>query len=180
MISVEFCWLILVLVFAVIGAARGLGKELGTAAIVALSLFALWLGWDQAGNMVISLIKRGPFKDLRSQEIKAIYYSLTICFIAFISYEGITLLFPIKLKGILKNAFGFLGGLVNGYLIVGTIWNVAAQADYFLPQLKVVQPPFSDFHNTIVKYLPVSLMEDFSPIPMLMLGMLLLLAVIFK
>lgn len=180
MISVEYCWLILILIFSVIGAARGLGKELGTAAIVSLSLFALWLGWDQAGQMIVSLIQKGPLNDFRPEEIKALYYSITICFIAFISYEGITLLFPIKLKGILKNIFGFLGGLLNGYLIVGTIWDVTAQAGYFLPQIKLVQPPFSEFHNAVIQYLPVSLMEDFSPIPMLLLGMLLLLAIIFK
>jgi hypothetical protein len=100
--------------------------------------------------------------------------------VAFIAYEGIVLIFPIKLKGIISNIFGFFAGLLNGYLIAGTIWNVLAQARYFWPKITIVTVPFSDLHNTIIQFLPVSLMQDFSPFPMLLLGMLLLLAIIIK
>jgi hypothetical protein len=44
----------------------------------------------------------------------------------------------------------------------------------------VVTPPFSSFHDTIIQYLPVTLMNDVSPLPFLVVGMLLLLAVVFK
>lgn len=177
MIPVEYFWLTLILVFGFIGAARGLGKELGTTAVIALSLFALFLGWSQAGKFIVSLVQRGPFKDLSAEEIKALYYSTSILFVAFLSYEGITLIFPIGLKGFLKNLFGFFGGLFNGYLIIGTVWDVVAHANYFDP---IVYPPFTKFHEVIIQFLPVTLMEEFSPLPMLGLGMLLLLAIIFK
>jgi uncharacterized membrane protein required for colicin V production len=180
MIAVEYFWLILIFVFGIIGAVRGLGKELGTTAIVCLSLFALWLGWDQAGNFIVSLVGRLPFGKFTEAQIQALYYSGAIAVVAFISYEGVVLEFPVRLKGFLKNVFGFLGGLVNGYFIVGTVWDVVAHADYFLPQIKVVTAPFSGFHNTVIQYLPVTLMNDVSPLPMLVLGMLLLLAVVFK
>ena len=180
MIGVEWLWGALILSFGVIGAVRGLAREVGVSAIVSLSLFALWLGWDQAGKLLVSLVQRGPFADLCPAKIKAIYYSCAILFVAFISYEGIVLIFPVKLKGFLKNVFGFIGGLFNGYLIIGTVWNVVAQAEYFRPQIKLVLGPTTELHNTIVQFLPVSLMESFSPIPMLILGMLLLLAIVIK
>lgn len=180
MIPVEIFWIILIFIFGIIGAARGLGKELGVTAIVALSLFALWVGWNRAGKLVVSLFNRGPFSQLTVAQIQAIYYSVALGFVAFISYEGIVLQFPIKLKGFLKNMFGFFGGLLNGYLIVGTVWDVVAHAKYFSPQIQVVSPPFSHFHNAVIEFLPVSLMNNVSPLPMLILGMLLLLAIVFK
>ena len=180
MIQIEYFWATLILLFAVIGAVRGLAKELGTAAILALTLFALWFGWSQAGRMIIDLVQRGPFSDLTVAEIKALYYIGAVVVVAFIAYEGIVLAFPIKLKGLLKNIFGFFAGLLNGYLVIGTVWNVVAQARYFWPKLEIVSAPFSDVHNTIIQFLPVSLMEEFSPFPMLLLGMLLLLAIIIK
>lgn len=180
MIPIEYFWVILIFTFGIIGSVRGVAKELGTAAVLALTLFALWFGWDQAGDFVVGLVQRGPFSDLTKAEIEALYYAVAISIVAFIAYEGIVLRFPIKLKGILSNVFGFIVGLLNGYLVVGTTWDVLAHAKYFWPHVKVVSAPFSDFHNTVIQYLPVTLMNDFSPWPMLLLGMLLLLAVIFK
>jgi uncharacterized membrane protein required for colicin V production len=180
MITVELFWLILIFVFGIIGAVRGLGKELGTTAILCLSLFALWLGWDRAGDFIVSLVGKLPFREFTEAQTEALYYTTAIAFVAFISYEGVVLEFPVRLKGVLKNLFGFLGGLVNGYLVVGTVWDVVAHADYFLPQVHIVTPPFSSFHNTVIQYLPVTLLNDVSPLPFLVVGMLLLLAIVFK
>lgn len=180
MIPVEYFWGTLIFTFGIIGAVRGIAKELGTAAVVALTLFALWLGWDQAGDLIVNLVKRGPFSNLTKAEIAALYYSTAILIVAFLAYEGIVLKFPINLKGILSNIFGFILGLLNGYLVVGTVWDVMAHAAYFSPQVKIVSSPYSAAHNTIIQFLPVSIMNDFSPFPMLLLGMLLLLAIIFK
>lgn len=180
MIPVEYFWLVLILIFAVIGAVRGLGKELGTSAIVCLCLFALWLGWDQAGTALVSFAQRILFKAWSAAEIKALYYGVAILFVAFVSYEGVVLEFPVALKGLLKNIFGFMGGLLNGYLIVGTVWNVLAEATYFQSKVSVVTAPYSEVHNSIVQYLPVSFMDNISPLPFLLLGILLLLAIVFK
>ena len=180
MIPIEFFWGTLIFTFGVIGSVRGIAKELGTGAVLALTLFALWFGWDQAGDLLVDLVQRGPFKDLTTSQVEALYYSIAILIVTFIAYEGIVLKFPLKLKGLLNNIFGYIIGLLNGYLVVGTIWDTSAHAKYFWPTFKIVEPPFSGLHDSIIAFLPVSIMNDFSPFPMLILGMLLLLAIIFK
>ena len=180
MIPIEYYWGTLILTVGVVGAVRGVAKELGTGAVLALTLFALWFGWDQAGKFLVELVQQGPFEDLTAAQVQALYYTWAILIVAFIAYEGIVLQFPLKLKGILSNIFGYMIGLLNGYLVVGTIWNVTDLAKYYWPALKIVTPPFSDLNETILQWLPVSIMNEFSPFPMLLLGMLLLLAIIFK
>ena len=180
MIPVEFYWGTLIFTFGVIGAVRGVAKELGTGAVLALTLFALWFGWDQAGDLLVKLVQQGPFEEFTAAQVEALYYTFAILIVAFIAYEGIVLQFPIKLKGILNNIFGYMIGLLNGYLVVGTIWDVTANAKYYWPTIKIITSPFSELHDAIIQYLPVSIMNDFSPFPMLLLGMLLLLAIIFR
>ena len=47
MIPVEYMWFVALLAFCAIGAARGMAKELGTAAILMISLFTLNIIWTK-------------------------------------------------------------------------------------------------------------------------------------
>lgn len=181
MILVEVYWLTLILMFGIIGGARGLRKELGATAILLLSLFAAFIGQQQILSRITGALPEGPLGEWPEGTVAAIYYAVIIIFVAFISYEGIVLAFPVKeLKGLGKQIFGFLGGVINGYLVIGTLWDVVAAADYFRPQLGLVSGTLSELHNTLVTLLPVSLMDNFSPYIMLVLGMILLLAIVLK
>lgn len=182
MIPVEYLWLTLVLVFGITGMVRGLWKELGVTTILLLSLFVLKFGWEQVGSRIIQAFP-GP---ATPETVMALYYVITIAFIAFISYEGITLKFPIReMKGIGKAIFGLPGGLLNGYLIVGTIWDVINQADYFgldVPlgstgMMATISDYLTSLHNMLAQYLPVSFMNEYI---MLALGMIMLLAIILR
>jgi uncharacterized membrane protein required for colicin V production len=174
MIPVEYFWGILFIVFGIIGMARGLLKELGATTILLLSLFALKLGWDQVGARIVEAVQDKAPDDT----IMAAYFGIAILFVAFISYEGVVLQFPMKkLAGAAKAIFGLMGGLLNGYLIIGTIWDVVAQANYFRPTTMVLSGNLSDLHNSIVQYLPVTFMNEFV---LLALGMILLLAIVLR
>lgn len=182
MIPVEYFWTALILVFMIIGMVRGLWKELGVTTVLLLSLFVLKFGWEQIGSKIVGALP-GQFTQ---ETTMALYYSASILFVAFISYEGITLKFPIKeMKGISKAIFGLPGGLLNGYLIVGTIWDVVNQASYLglkVPQgttgqTVAITTYLTQLHNTIVQYLPVTFMNEYV---MLVLGMILLLAIILR
>ena len=182
MIPVEYLWLVLFLVFGVTGMVRGLWKELGVTTVMLLSLFVLIFGWNKIGAVIVDKI---PVQ-IPATTIMALYFIIPVVFIAFIAYEGITLKFPLReMRGIFKALLGFPGGLLNGYLIVGTIWDVISQAKYF--GLKVplgqtgatvmVSDSLTKLNTDIVQYLPVSFVNEFV---LLLLGMILLVAIILK
>lgn len=180
MIPIEFFWGVLLLVLGIAGMVRGLMKELGASTILLLSLFALYLVWDQLGSRLVALVQ-GWAAGTQAATIMAAYYIIAILLIAYISYEGVVLRFPIReFRGIPKAVFGLLGGLLNGYLIVGTIWDVTAQASYFLPKVSVLSGSPSRLHDSIAQFLPVTFMSSYSPFIILVLGMILLLAIVLR
>jgi uncharacterized membrane protein required for colicin V production len=182
MIPVEYLWIALVVVFGVAGMVRGLWKELGVTTILLLSLFVLTFGWEQIGSKIVEAIPG----QTSAATIMALYYIIPIIFISFIAYEGISLQFPVReMTGILKGLLGLPGGLLNGYLIVGTIWDVINRADYFDLQVPLgstgatvaISDSLTSLNNTLVQYLPVTFINEYV---MLLLGMILLVAIILK
>jgi len=182
MIPIEFLWLMLVAIFGIIGMARGLWKELGVTTILALSLFALRFGWDQVGARIVEVVPGSA----SAETIAAAYFSVTLLFVAFIAYEGVSLAFPIKtMKGLGKALLGLPGGLLNGYLIVGTIWDVVADADYF--DLSVpfgssgtevaIHSTLTPLHDLLVSYLPNTFLNEFL---LLFLGIIFLVIIVLK
>ena len=106
MIPVEYLWLALIVVFGVTGMVRGLWKELGVTTVMLLSLFVLTFGWDQIGSKIVEAIPA----QTSAATIRALYYIIPVVFIAFIAYEGITLIFPMReMKGLLEGNLGVLG-----------------------------------------------------------------------
>lgn len=179
MIPVEFLWLTLIGVFCVIGMVRGLLKELGVTTILLLSLFVLKFGWEKLVKNNIAALPG----NLDVGTIRALYYIIPLVFVAYIAYEGVTLQFPIKaLKGLGKAFFGLFGGLLNGYLLVGSIWDVVNQANYFgsfgwSGNTIEIAKNLTTLHNSITQFLPIIFVNEYV---MLILGMILLLAIILK
>jgi uncharacterized membrane protein required for colicin V production len=182
MIPVEYLWIALFIAFAVIGAARGLSKELGTATILLISLFALKAGWERVGSKILEAIPGGA----PDATVEAAYYIVSILFVAFISYEGIVLQFPMKSQsGLIKTILGFVGGLFNGYLVVGTVWDVINNAKYLDVRVPLgstgetvaIANTLTELHGTIIQYLPVTFVNEFV---LLVLGLILLLAIVLK
>ena len=106
MIHVEYFWFALIIMLGIIGAIRGLSKELGVTTLLTLSLFVLKFVWDRLDSPVEKLAESAPL-GLSFQGIQAIVFTVVILFVAFISYEGFVLTFPFKeQKGVLKGFFG--------------------------------------------------------------------------
>jgi hypothetical protein len=179
-IPIEFLWLTVIIVWGFVGSARGLAKELGASAVLMLSLFSLYMAWHLVLSKLVGPVggKGGIFT---GATIQAVYYGIATVIVAYISYQGIVLSFPIReVGGVWGVGFGYLGGLLNGYLIIGTIWNVMAKANYFSPKVSLVSCCFSKLNNTLVEWLPISLMVHTTPWIFLGIGMLLLLLIILK
>jgi uncharacterized membrane protein required for colicin V production len=181
MIPVEILWLTLIAVFGIIGMARGLWKEIGTSTILLLSLFTLHTIKTLIVDKLTAVLSGRLPATAPTGTVAGIYYTIIILFVAFISYQGVVLEFPVKKqKGVFKWALGFLGGLANGYLIVGTIWNVTAKANYY--GLGNASSTLTSLHQKMVTFLPVALMDVHAAVPyaFLALGMVLLLAIVLK
>jgi len=177
MIPVEYFWFALIFMLGIIGAVRGMAKELGVTTILALTLFVLKFAWKQFFPAIEKLAEDSP-GGLTEPMLKAIIFSIAVLFVAVISYEGIVLQFPFKdLKGLGRGFFGFLGGLLNGYMVIGTLWDVIAHADYFSPKVSVVSGSLTSFHQTVVQFLPVTFINMYI---LLAIGMVLLLAIVLK
>lgn len=182
MIPIEYLWITLIIVLGIVGTARGLNRELGVTTILLLSLFVLKFAWRQLGERGIAIVgDRAP-----ADTVMALYYILIISFVSIISYEGFSLAFPIReMRGVSKGIVGLPGGLLNGYLIFGTIWDVAHRAGYFglnvplecYDRTIAISDCLSNFHSVLVQYLPITFINEFV---MLALGMILLLAIVLK
>jgi uncharacterized membrane protein required for colicin V production len=180
MIPVEYFWGVLILLFGIIGAARGLYKELGATAILLLSLFALYIGWQHLGESLYLFVK-GRASGTTAATVEAACYSIIMVFVAYISYAGVVLELPIKaMAGVFRGFFGFFGGLLNGYIIVGTVWNAVANANYFNAQDTIAYWTLTPLHQRLIDYLPIALTAKSSPYIALGVGMILLLAIVLK
>ncbi|MGC9334380.1 MAG: hypothetical protein ACP5JJ_09550, partial [Anaerolineae bacterium] len=172
----------LILVFGIIGMVRGLLKELGVTTVLLLSLFVLKFTWDLLGEQgMAALAARAP-----ADTVLVAYYSITIMFVAYISYQGFTLTFPIReMQGLSKAILGFPGGLLNGYLIVGTVWDALNQADYLGLEIPLgssgtmieISQNLTGLHNDLTQFLPITFIDQYL---MLALGMILLLAILLR
>jgi hypothetical protein len=182
MIPIEYLWITLIIVLGIVGAARGLNRELGVTTILLLSLFVLKFAWRQLGARGVALVGDRTSADI----VMALYYIIIIGFVAIISYEGFSLAFPVRqMRGVGKGLAGLPGGLLNGYLIFGTIWDAANRANYFGLRVPLqcfnttvaISDCVTNFHNVLVQYLPLTFVNEFV---MLVLGMILLLAIVLK
>jgi uncharacterized membrane protein required for colicin V production len=181
MIPIEVLWIALIGVFGIIGMTRGIWKEVGATAILLLSLFTLFILQELIVGELAGVLTAQLPSDAPENTDAAIYYIAIVVFVAFISYQGVVLEFPVKRQtGPIKWIFGILGGLVNGYLVVGTVWNAVADAAYF--GIDDIATSLTPFHQTMVEYLPLSLMDsqDLILYAFLAAGMVLLLVIVLK
>jgi hypothetical protein len=140
-----FFWMLVVL-FGVIGAMRGWAKELLVSFSVLVALFIM--------NILASF---GPFKIFGDPLGSTGFWppALVLLVMVIAGYQTPMLVRLASGKFVrekFSDAFlGFFIGLINGYLIFGSLWYFMAQAGYpFAPGITAPPPP----EPFIVSYLP--------------------------
>lgn len=144
---IEITFLILIAVFGIIGIVRGFSRELGVTTMLLLVLFVLELldeRFRERLNAAIGLLVNDP----SANGARAWIFVIILAVVAFISYEGQTLVFP---GGRGRVFFDFGSGLLNGYLIIGSIWYYLHQANW--PFLPIVQT-YTPLYSAMVRLLP--------------------------
>ncbi|MBM4465627.1 MAG: hypothetical protein FJ014_08765 [Chloroflexi bacterium] len=165
----EVLWGVLLITFALVGIVRGFLKELGVTTVLLVLLFGLSRLEDRIPQVLTSAVATVGFAvpqapDPKGQLIWASFYVLVIVFVTLISYHGETLAFqgrpPEGSMGIL---FGLVTGLLNGYLISGSLWYFLDKYEYPIKLIYLFQEPLTDFAQSLVPLLPLTLLRPFLP-----------------
>ncbi len=164
----EVAWGGVLIIFALVGIVRGFLKELGVTTVLLVLLFGLSRLEDRIPQVLTSAVAVVGLAvpkatDPTGQSIWASFYVFVIIFVTLISYHGETLAFqgkpPKGPKGIL---FASMTGLFNGYLIAGSLWYFLDKYDYPIKLLQF-QEPLTDFAQSLVPLLPLTLLRPFLP-----------------
>jgi len=136
MIALVTVFFMFLLLFGLMGAVRGWGKELLVVFSVLLALAVITLAEDSVG-LKNSLLK--------NNEARYWFRTIVTIVLVFFGYQSPSLpRFKIateKRDRIQDHLFGFVMGLLSGYFVVGALWSFASQAKYpFLDGL-VQNPP---------------------------------------
>jgi uncharacterized membrane protein required for colicin V production len=163
---VSVFWIFLAL-FAVIGTLRGWAKEIVATAGIVLALFAL----QQFGAVLFPGIDTTTVTDeavLQAQQTNQFaiqtVFLLTVTFFAYqtpavaaqwVSRRGGR--FADRLSaGLQQRILGLVVGLINGWLVIGSIWFYAHQLGYPFGEFVIPPPPYSTPSNLTLDQLLVS------------------------
>jgi hypothetical protein len=164
----EVAWGGLLITFVLIGIVRGFLKELGVTTVLLVLLFGLSRLEDRIPQVLTSAAGAVGYtvpevSDPAGRSIWASFYFLVVVFVTLISYHGETLAFegkpPKGPKGVL---FGSMAGLLNGYLVSGSLWYFLDKYDYPI-RLLHFQEPLTDFAQSLIPLLPLTLLRPFLP-----------------
>jgi len=153
---IEYIFLIIGGFIALVSMARGYAKDLGNTLIFMVAIFLLTFldsQIEQGMNIVgrtllgVNTMDTGWGKQLMALAFIGVFVS-----IVFASYAGRTFEYggaqaPPPQGTLLNLAIG----LLNGYLVAGTIWHYLDKYDYPLPEFR---PPLSPLAESIVPFLP--------------------------
>lgn len=162
---IEIAWGMIILIFGLIGLARGFLKELGVTTVLLIVLFAFDYWGEKITGFLFKGVERAVGISLIGEPRKSIaqasFYIITIVIAAFISYHGETLAFqgtpPKRIAGVL---LALIIGLVNGYLVAGTIWFYLDKFDY---PFGLVSRPLTPLAQELVKILPLAILSPYLP-----------------
>lgn len=158
MIPIELVWLIIVLLFGLIGVVRGFLKELGVTTVMVVMLFAVTFFEGKITPALTKVAAQVAPNDVATMQ--AAFWVVLITVTAFVSYQGQTLAFEgAAVKGPLGMFFNLATGLVNGYLIAGSIWFYLDRLGY--PLLNISRESLSATARMLVPMMPPQLLAPF-------------------
>jgi len=158
MVAIQAVFWVFVAFFAIIGAMRGWAKEVVAAAGIILALFAINL----LGPTLEGFFPEAATAAQRFGTKTAIFLA-----IVFFSYQGPTLVAAVTKEKLAAKAraklqdtlLGVVVGIVNGYLIAGTVWFFLQEQGYPFPSL--IEGPPDGWESIMLaqKYLPLIVLK---------------------
>lgn len=160
---IEITYITIGLIVTLIGLARGYVKELGTTLIILVAIFMLTFFQEQLSALFGGVGERlfGLDGETELDAMLSVIYSVIFVALVFSAYSGRTLAFTGKPapppQGTLLS---LLIGLLNGYLIAGTLWYYQHVYNYPIGQWVTFENQLTDTAQTLVEYLPPALFES--------------------
>lgn len=167
---IEVLWIVLFLMFGAIGLVRGFLKELGVTTTTFVAIYVISEVLEGRGVMDGLLGRAGEVvpafatltaEDPRRSLVRFIIYLLLMVFMVFISYHGETLKFGgSPPKGLAGALLSLMVGLLNGYLIVGTLWYYLDRLNYPTRLLGLYQGELSPLARALRSLLLFNLLPE--------------------
>lgn len=149
----------------IVGLIRGYAKELGSTIIIMTAIFLLTFVEDMAKPAILTLgrqVFEVAVQDVSSQNmLLSTAYTVIFIVIVLAGYAGRTLDFMGKPPSPVTGSLMSLAiGLLNGYLIAGTLWFYQDKYDYPSQALGIINPVFSDTAKQMIDLLPQYVMPS--------------------
>ena len=159
---VELIFITIGLVITLIGLARGYVKELGSTLIILVAIFILTFFEDQLTGVLTAVGTAFGGGDNDGNELLlSTVYSIIFVVIVFGAYSGRTLNFQgTPAPPPQGTLISLLIGLLNGYLIAGTLWYYQHVFNYPIGQVVTFENTFTDTAQTLIEYLPPTLFDN--------------------
>ncbi|NOZ71963.1 MAG: hypothetical protein GXP38_08620 [Chloroflexi bacterium] len=155
----EILWACIILFFVFFALVRGYARELGVTTLIFAALFIITQFGETYAPRALAVISQqtgiAAFSARTQQHILSDFFSITFILIVFASYAGET--FTLKGRpttgptGLLLN---ILVGLLNGYLVAGTLWYFQDVYQYPVADLGILTLPLTPFAETAANFLP--------------------------
>ena len=151
--------------FVGIAMARGYHRELGATSIMLVGLIFLSLLTDvlHLDELLRALLQSPPPDDMSARDsanmILMLTYQLIFLSITFAGYSGRVLAWEgTPLKGMARAGLNVVVGLINGWLVAGTLWYYMDRFEYPVSET-IVRLPLTPFAQEAVKYLPPAVLS---------------------
>ncbi|MBE2237520.1 MAG: hypothetical protein IAE81_07025 [Caldilineaceae bacterium] len=159
---IEVLFYTVVLIFGFIGMVRGSNRELGNSIILMYVVAILGIaderGWSERSAQQISSIFGADVA--RINEAAFILLAIIFIVVIVVTYQGKTFDFSnSKADGCLGLASGFAIGILNGYLIAGTLWYYADKYQYPFNLLSGALTPTG---QAMIAFLPATIFPNAS------------------
>ena len=157
MAPIEVFFGAIVLIFALIGLVRGFLRELGVTTVMMFLLFFLSRFEAQLDRGMVKLMSADLVPAGEKDLWQCVLFVFVIAAAAFVSYQGETLAFGGQPpRGAQAVVLGLVTGLLNGYLIAGSIWFYLHKYGYPIAFMGFSAEGLSSFARGLIDFLPLT------------------------
>ncbi|MBX3012834.1 MAG: hypothetical protein KF832_15070 [Caldilineaceae bacterium] len=153
---------IIVIFVTLVAVARGYPKELGNTVIILATIFVLSFFEARLVSLLTPIATSLLGGDAQTANLLlSTLFEVLFIIAVFASYAGITFDFPGRPQPApIGPALTLAIGLLNGYLIAGTLWYYQARFDYPTQLLGLIQLPLTATGQALVGMLPQTLFDS--------------------